>query len=86
MYFIQSNAEHLSFKQGYMWKKGHKRKNWNERWFLLKPDLISYYVGEDLMEKKGEISLNSKCYVEVNVLNCISTKKSPIIFFKVLLQ
>ncbi|XP_032894853.1 switch-associated protein 70 [Amblyraja radiata] len=51
-------------KQGYMWKKGHKRKNWNERWFLLKPDLISYYVGEDLMEKKGEISLNSKCYVE----------------------
>ncbi|XP_069756256.1 switch-associated protein 70b isoform X5 [Narcine bancroftii] len=51
-------------KQGYMWKKGHKRKNWNERWFLLKPDSISYYVGEDLVEKKGEISLNSKCYVE----------------------
>ncbi|XP_072905679.1 switch-associated protein 70b [Hemitrygon akajei] len=51
-------------KQGYMWKKGHKRKNWNERWFILKPDLISYYVGEDLMEKKGDIALNSKCYVE----------------------
>uniref|UniRef100_UPI00398EE9F7 switch-associated protein 70b isoform X3 n=1 Tax=Pristiophorus japonicus TaxID=55135 RepID=UPI00398EE9F7 len=51
-------------KQGYMWKKGHKRKNWNERWFLLKPDLISYYVGEDLKEKKGDISLSSKCYAE----------------------
>ncbi|XP_067850077.1 switch-associated protein 70b [Heptranchias perlo] len=51
-------------KQGYMLKKGHKRKNWNERWFLLKPDLISYYVGEDLKEKKGDILLSSKCYVE----------------------
>ncbi|XP_062917923.1 switch-associated protein 70-like isoform X2 [Mobula hypostoma] len=51
-------------KQGFMWKKGHKRKNWNERWFILKPNLISYYVGEDLVEKKGDIALNSKCYVE----------------------
>ncbi|XP_038664103.1 switch-associated protein 70-like isoform X2 [Scyliorhinus canicula] len=51
-------------KQGYMWKKGHKRKNWNERWFLLKPDVISYYVGEDLNDKKGDILLSSKCYVE----------------------
>ncbi|GCC22936.1 hypothetical protein chiPu_0001327 [Chiloscyllium punctatum] len=51
-------------KQGYLWKKGHKRKNWNERWFLLKPDIISYYVGEDLKEKKGDILLSSRCYVE----------------------
>lgn len=51
-------------KQGYMMKKGHKRKNWTERWFLLKPSLISYYVSEDLTEKKGDILLDGNCCVE----------------------
>ncbi|XP_049430644.1 switch-associated protein 70b [Epinephelus fuscoguttatus] len=51
-------------KQGYMMKKGHKRKNWTERWFLLKPNSISYYVGEDLAEKKGDILLDGNCSVE----------------------
>lgn len=51
--------------QGYMMKKGHKRKNWTERWFLLKPNLISYYVSEDLTEKKGDILLDGNCCVEV---------------------
>uniref|UniRef100_A0A673JJM8 Switch-associated protein 70 n=1 Tax=Sinocyclocheilus rhinocerous TaxID=307959 RepID=A0A673JJM8_9TELE len=51
-------------KQGYMMKKGHKRKNWTERWFLLKPNLISYYVSEDLTEKKGDILLDGNCCVE----------------------
>uniref|UniRef100_G3P5K8 Switch-associated protein 70 n=1 Tax=Gasterosteus aculeatus aculeatus TaxID=481459 RepID=G3P5K8_GASAC len=51
-------------KQGYMMKKGHKRKNWTERWFMLKPNSISYYVGEDLAEKKGDILLDRNCDVE----------------------
>ncbi|KAM9754481.1 switch-associated protein 70b [Menidia menidia] len=51
-------------KQGYMMKKGHKRKNWTERWFMLKPNAISYYVGEDLAEKKGDILLDGSCTVE----------------------
>ncbi|XP_047452558.1 switch-associated protein 70b [Mugil cephalus] len=51
-------------KQGYMMKKGHKRKNWTERWFMLKPNSISYYVGEDLVEKKGDILLDGSCSVE----------------------
>ncbi|XP_022073108.1 switch-associated protein 70b [Acanthochromis polyacanthus] len=51
-------------KQGYMMKKGHKRKNWTERWFMLKPSCISYYVGEDLTEKKGDILLDGNCSVE----------------------
>ncbi|KTG35277.1 hypothetical protein cypCar_00003342 [Cyprinus carpio] len=51
-------------KQGYMMKKGHKRKNWTERWFLLKPNLISYYASEDLTEKKGDILLDGNCCVE----------------------
>lgn len=51
-------------KQGYMMKKGHKRKNWTERWFVLKPTSISYYMGEDLVEKKGDIQLDGNCCVE----------------------
>ncbi|XP_068117099.1 switch-associated protein 70 [Hyperolius riggenbachi] len=51
-------------KQGYFWKKGHKRKNWTERWFVLKPNVMSYYVSEDLKDKKGDIILDSNCCVE----------------------
>ncbi|XP_059210671.1 switch-associated protein 70-like [Centropristis striata] len=51
-------------KQGYMMKKGHKRKNWTDRWFVLRPDSLSYYVCEDLMEKKGVIVLDRTCCVE----------------------
>uniref|UniRef100_A0A8C6KYI7 Switch-associated protein 70 n=1 Tax=Nothobranchius furzeri TaxID=105023 RepID=A0A8C6KYI7_NOTFU len=51
-------------KQGYMMKKGHKRKNWTERWFVLQPTLLSYYTCEDLTEKKGDIILDQNCFVE----------------------
>ncbi|XP_047220151.1 switch-associated protein 70 isoform X1 [Girardinichthys multiradiatus] len=51
-------------KQGYMMKKGHKRKNWTERWFVLRPTSLSYYVCEDLTEKKGDIVLDQSCCVE----------------------
>ncbi|XP_041792619.1 switch-associated protein 70 [Chelmon rostratus] len=51
-------------KQGYMMKKGHKRKNWTERWFVLRPRSLSYYVCEDLVEKRGDIILDQDCCVE----------------------
>ncbi|XP_069596068.1 switch-associated protein 70 [Ranitomeya imitator] len=51
-------------KQGYLWKKGHKRKNWTERWFVLKPNIMFYYVSEDLKDKKGDIILDGNCCVE----------------------
>ncbi|XP_055790693.1 switch-associated protein 70b isoform X2 [Salvelinus fontinalis] len=54
----------IATEEGYMMKKGHKRKNWTERWFLLKPNSISYYVSEDLAEKKGDILLDGNCCVE----------------------
>ena len=50
-----------------MIKKGHRRKNWTERWFVLKPNIISYYVSEDLKDKKGDILLDENCCVEVRV-------------------
>ena len=51
-----------------MLKKGHRRKNWTERWFVLKPNIISYYVSEDLKDKKGDILLDENCCVEVSQL------------------
>lgn len=63
LFFILIHRVTCFFK-GYMMKKGHKRKNWTERWFLLKPSLISYYVSEDLTEKKGDILLDGNCCVE----------------------
>lgn len=55
------------FSQGYMMKKGHRRKNWTERWFVLRPNVLSYYLSEDLLEKKGDIILNEDCFLEVGV-------------------
>lgn len=55
-----------------MMKKGHRRKNWTERWFVLKPNIISYYVGEDLKDKKGDILLDENCCVEVSLLLFLS--------------
>ncbi|XP_026857966.2 differentially expressed in FDCP 6 homolog [Electrophorus electricus] len=55
---------HNVLKKGYMQKKGHVRRNWQERWFVLKPDVMEYYVSEDLKEKKGELQLDGSCVVE----------------------
>ncbi|AWO98145.1 Hypothetical protein SMAX5B_016721 [Scophthalmus maximus] len=55
---------HNVLKRGYMWKKGHVRRNWTERWFVLKPFSMAYYVSEDLKDKRGEIRLDKSCIIE----------------------
>ncbi|KAM6895293.1 differentially expressed in FDCP 6 homolog [Xenentodon cancila] len=55
---------HNVLKRGYMWKKGHLRRNWTERWFVLKPSSIAYYVSESLKDKRGEIQLDKNCVIE----------------------
>ncbi|XP_060695503.1 differentially expressed in FDCP 6 homolog [Hemiscyllium ocellatum] len=65
---IQSVYEELVLdvmQKGYMWKKGNVRRNWNERWFVLKPSKFDYYLNEDLKEKKGEIHLDMDSTVEM---------------------
>ncbi|XP_076857238.1 differentially expressed in FDCP 6 homolog [Brachyhypopomus gauderio] len=52
-------------KEGYLWKKGHLRRNWTERWFCLKPSTLCYYTSEDSKECKGSIDLDENCCVEV---------------------
>ncbi|NWY58959.1 DEFI6 protein, partial [Chionis minor] len=55
----------VSRAQGYLWKKGQLRRNWSERWFMLKPSVLSYYMSEERKEKKGSIALDKHCCVEV---------------------
>ncbi|NXG43094.1 DEFI6 protein, partial [Psilopogon haemacephalus] len=55
----------VSRAQGYLWKKGQLRRNWSERWFMLKPSVLSYYLSEERKEKKGSIALDKHCCVEV---------------------
>ncbi|NWQ96910.1 DEFI6 protein, partial [Burhinus bistriatus] len=52
-------------EDGYLWKKGQLRRNWSERWFTLKPSVLSYYMSEERKEKKGSIALDKHCCVEV---------------------
>lgn len=66
-------------------KKGHKRKNWTERWFILQPNSLSYYDCEDLVEKKGNIILDRNCCVEVKknllLFNLFWTKHKDVSWF-----
>lgn len=55
---------HSVLKRGYMWKKGHVRRNWTERWFVLQPLTMAYFVSEDLKDQRGEILLDKSCIVE----------------------
>ncbi|XP_029318001.1 differentially expressed in FDCP 6 homolog [Cottoperca gobio] len=55
---------HNVLKRGYMWKKGHVRRNWTERWFVLKPSSMAYYVSEELKDKRGELHLEKNCVIE----------------------
>uniref|UniRef100_A0A9J8A818 DEF6 guanine nucleotide exchange factor b n=1 Tax=Cyprinus carpio carpio TaxID=630221 RepID=A0A9J8A818_CYPCA len=52
-------------KEGYLWKKGHLRRNWTERWFCLKPGSLSYFISEDCKDCKGVIEVDQNCCVEV---------------------
>ncbi|OBS83764.1 hypothetical protein A6R68_22279 [Neotoma lepida] len=52
-------------KQGYLWKRGHLRRNWAERWFQLQPSCLCYFGSEECKEKRGTIPLDAHCCVEV---------------------
>jgi flavodoxin len=41
---MQRNIDEKNLKfQGWMWKRGHLRKNWKKRWFILAEELLAYF-------------------------------------------
>ena len=51
-------------KCGLLFKKGHLRRSWKERWCVLKPGVLRYYTDESLVEQKGAICINAASRVE----------------------
>lgn len=59
----------LPIKEGFLTKKGHKRRNWKVRYFVLETNLLSYYKSpQDYLAKrkpKGSIILQRSTMVRV---------------------
>jgi hypothetical protein len=61
-------------KKGFLVKKGHSRRNWNRRYFVLHLTTLSYYEEEDISKSKlGELMLNQNTKL-INVRNADSPK------------
>jgi len=60
-----TRSPNILVKQGYLTKKGAKRRNWNTRWFILKHNHLAYYKNPGDREPKGVIIL-SNCKVELS--------------------
>ncbi len=46
------------YREGFLTKQGHKRKNWKKRWFVLKDNELSYYEQRGDEDAKGRIPLD----------------------------
>ncbi|XP_064394546.1 uncharacterized protein LOC135341815 [Halichondria panicea] len=51
-------------KTGRLTKKGHMRKNWKNRWFVLQRTVLRYYMSRDNMTLKGQLVLNGNTEVK----------------------
>lgn len=51
-------------RSGLLYKKGHLRRSWKERWCVLKPGVLRYYTDENMTEQKGAICINGSSRVE----------------------
>mmetsp|Transcript_802 Transcript_802/g.1009 ORF Transcript_802/g.1009 Transcript_802/m.1009 type:complete len:115 (-) Transcript_802:13-357(-) len=61
------SADTKIVKQGYLVKKGAKRKNWKTRWFILRPKAIEYYADPMDSRPKGVIPISSTVTVDLAV-------------------
>ena len=61
MYYVLSGEMILDFadelvsgalKKGYLTKEGHVRHNWKRRYFILKENIMRYYVSRESMQLK----------------------------------
>ncbi|KAJ0394382.1 hypothetical protein P43SY_007043 [Pythium insidiosum] len=47
----------LDSMRGWLWKRGHVRKNWKRRYFVLEKSVLRYYTDEGASRLKGEVLL-----------------------------
>ena len=56
----------LSYLAGMLLKRGYKVKHWKERWCVMTPREIKYYVTANEKDLKGVIEFDADCTVEVD--------------------
>ena len=50
---------HGVLKKGFLEKKGHVRRNWRRRWFILKKTILTYYsTDKKAVKVRGNLSRN----------------------------
>lgn len=54
-------------KKGMLWKRGYNVKTWKERWFVLTPTHLKYFVSPKEKDFKGAIEFDMDCKLEVPV-------------------
>lgn len=63
------NKDHFQFCTtiaGKIRKRGFKVKTWKDRWLVLTPTRLRYFVGSDEKILKGTIEFDSECTLEVS--------------------
>jgi len=51
--FLDFTEFQACYKEGYLVKKGHRRRNWQRRFFVLKDGVLQYYENENSEKPKG---------------------------------
>eukprot|EP01091_Cochliopodium_minus_P014982 TRINITY_DN5214_c0_g1_i1.p1 TRINITY_DN5214_c0_g1~~TRINITY_DN5214_c0_g1_i1.p1 ORF type:complete len:477 (+),score=153.76 TRINITY_DN5214_c0_g1_i1:21-1451(+) len=56
-YISLEEEKYPPFKQGYLIKKGHVRRNWKQRWFVLRKNLLCYYKNRNDQKNKKPLGI-----------------------------
>eukprot|EP00966_Prymnesium_polylepis_P272640 6299020-Prymnesium_polylepis.1 len=60
----------LAAKRGFLYKEGHRRKNWKWRWFLLDEGHLRYYEDESSLEPIASITVTG-----AEVVSCRNARR-----------
>lgn len=52
-------------REGKIWKRGHFVKNWKQRHFVLKNNVLKYFIDESKTSLKGSFVISESCTVEM---------------------
>jgi len=68
---IDANNPTRCYKEGYLVKKGHRRKNWNRRFFVLNECVLSYFESEQSWRENQNSSKGSLKLTDYTVHDCV---------------
>jgi hypothetical protein len=66
---VMLNDSDPPLRTGLLSKKGFIRKNWKQRWFVLRPTALSYYRSDKDKEPRGSIPISNKSVLKSSSIN-----------------